>query len=229
MHITLAKAALGLAAITLGFSPGQNPKTPRTYKADETGGVQIELTAETGGGKIDASAKITYKVTKVLDGNKANVRIDMKDLKVAINGGEMPMEVDGYETVLDGMGMPETWPMNQVDAIYSLAVLGWLSPAIPAKADEATDFKWNNEKKTASIKGKVRLVGSEETDGKKTSKLSMDFELVSDQDQTPVKVVQTSWIDEKGIVVRSEGKLAAGDGTEVSYKVKPIKAQGGGQ
>lgn len=229
MQITIAKAALGLAALTLGFGPTQTSKSPRTYKMDETGGVQIELTAETGGGKIDASAKVTYKVTKVLDGNKANVHLDMKDLKVNVNGSEMPLEVSGLDTMLDGMGMLDTWPMNQAEALYSIAALGWLSPAIPAKTDDGTDFKWANEKKTATVKGKIRLGGSDETDGVKTSKVAMELEVVSDQEPTPVKISQTSWIDEKGNVVKSEGKMSTPDGTEVAYRVKPIKAQGGGQ
>ncbi|MBI5707052.1 MAG: hypothetical protein HZC36_08700 [Armatimonadetes bacterium] len=228
MQTFLAKAALGLTALLVGFAPQQAAKAPRAYKVDESGGVQIEVTAETGGGKIDASGSVIYKVTKVLEGNRATVHMDLKDLKILMNGGDIPMEVDGIDTTLDGMGMPDTWPLNQAEAIYSLAALGWLSPEIPAKANEAVDFKWSNEKKTATIKGKVRLAASEETGGVKTSKVAMELELVSDQDSTPVKVTQTSWIDEKGNVVRSEGTLSAPDGTEVAYKVKPIKAKAGG-
>ncbi len=208
-----------------GLATQDATKLARTYQADEAGVILIKVNADAKyGQKIEASANVQMKVAKLLENGIARLSCSLGNLKVAIEGSDMPFEAPAFEADCDAQGLPDHLVTNQVEWMYTLTFLAGIVPNKEMKVGESSEFEWNGKDKANRIKGKIKLVELVELDGVKAAKVESDMTVYPQDQNNPGHVTSTSWIAlSNGRLIKSEGKLAVEGDVQATFTTTRVK------
>ena len=221
--MTRTIAAISLVAV-FGFAQ-DSIKLARTYKTDETGTLALQVDVDAQGQQIKASAKVSYKVSKLLDGGKAKATLTVKDPKVDMGGQEMPVDLSPLEVTLDSWGMSDTLPTHEAEWLFTLSSLASIVPGKDLKPGESFDLNWTNDSKVSTLKGKGKFLEVVDLDGIKSAKVEYDVSFSPQATETPGQMKSTGWFDIRdGRLIKSEGKIIANDGMEMKFTAKSEKS-----
>lgn len=209
------------AILLLSQISAQEPASvSRKYAAEESGAYAFSLTGDVPEGQFKATAKVKYKVRKLLESGGAEMQLDLADVKAAIGDMELPIDAGTLISSWDAFGLPQTFPHENAETLYSLLSYCSIVPNKALKTGETLNLDWKNSAKTAGIKGKIKLLEIGETDGLKSAKISVEIEAKSDMDGNPLTLNITSWVETaNGKLIKAEGSGSM-EGVELKMSVK---------
>lgn len=197
---------LGLTVLAVGAL--QDAALKRTFAKDETGSYDVKVKGELQGNDLTASARYSYKVVKVSDNGRASATLSLSQVQVAMAGTDQSQDIDPLETTFDGMGLPDELPTNDAGWVYTFAAFSQIMPSKALKPGDAFDIDWKNSTKSATIKGKGKLVEFAEIEGVKVAKVEYQIEFAPEETPTPGRASGTNWIEvADGRCFKAESKV----------------------
>jgi len=180
---------IALAVLTNSAQAPQAPMADATYgirrifKPDEKTQFNVKVTLETPGEPTDISGLVTEKVTKVLEGKKANIAFSVADLKSSMPSDGEPGD---FQTVSDEHGVGS--PLGDGGAHIVMSALEVLSavPAADLRVGGAYTFDIKMTNAELNVKGTLKDI--KDVEGRKIALLEWTGTLRPDGQEFELKV-----------------------------------------
>ena len=196
----------------------------RTYTEGETDTYKLTVDISEGEGTtIKGTAEVAAKVTKLLEGGRAEIKMTSKTFTLLVDGMDVGEEAPiSLTTKYDKHGMPEQMNAEENDWVYILIAAPGYVPAAEIKPGENFNIEWSSSGKSVRISGKGALLETTKIDETAVAKLKLNLEIFLEGEDAPGVMEITSYVDiETGKLLQVKGKVTVEE-TTVVFAVEKI-------
>jgi hypothetical protein len=209
---------LPIAFVTVALATGQDSvSVERKWKVGDSDTQRIGLALSTQMGDVAVVMMTNQNVAKTFGNGEAELHVTITDLKVIVNGAEMPAQAPPAQPVtmrLDKRGMPVQQTAQQRRGLGNeILAFAYLSPDKPLKVGEVVEISYAPEESPKTkAKGTIKLESLTDGVAKMIGKYDVWTENTGDE---PMKVAITNWFR------LSDGKFVKSEGTFSNFRLQP--------